>query len=77
MYIHVRVVAGAKREKVEELPSIGTKKHLKISVKEPAMQNVANRRVIELVALYCEFPLSRVRLVSGHTRPSKLFSITE
>lgn len=71
MYISVRVVAGAKIERVEELP----KGRLKISVKEPAKQNLANRRVLELVAKHRGVGAKKVKLVSGHRSPSKIFSV--
>jgi len=71
MYISVRVVAGAKKESVVELP----KRRLKISVKEPTKQNLANKRVRELLALHLKLPLEKVRLLSGHTSPSKIFSV--
>lgn len=71
MYISVRVVAGAKVEKVEELP----KGRLKISVKEPAKQNLANKRVHKLVAEHLGLPLGKVRLIAGAHTPSKLFSV--
>ncbi len=71
MYVSVRVMAGARRESVEELKN----GRLKISVKEPAEQNRANRRALELVAAHFHVLKSRVRLISGHTAPSKLFSI--
>lgn len=64
---------GAKKERVEELP----KGRLKISVKEPAKQNLANRRVRELVATHLRLPVAKVRLLSGHTSPSKIFSVDE
>lgn len=73
MYISVRVVAGAKTEKVEVLP----KGRLKIWVKAPAQRNLANTRVRELVAEHLRVPLAHVRLISGHQSPSKLFSIGE
>jgi len=71
MYISVRVVAGAKKEALEVLP----KGRLKISVKQPAKQNLANKRVRELVAKHLNLPLAEVRLLSGHTSPSKIFSV--
>jgi uncharacterized protein len=71
MYISVRVVAGTKREEVALL----AEGRLKISVKEPAKQNLANRRVLELVARHYKLPASKVRLVSGHHSPSKIFSV--
>lgn len=73
MYISVRVVAGAKVEKLEALP----RGRLRIWVKEPAERNLANARVRELVAAHLRVPLERVRLISGHTSPSKLFSVHE
>ena len=71
MYISVVVVAGAKTERVEELP----KGRLKIWVKEPAKQNLANQRVIELVAKHHKVPVAKVRMVNGHRSPSKLLSV--
>lgn len=71
MYISVHVSAGAKRELVESLP----KGRLKIAVKEPAERNMANKRVRELVAAHFLLPLNKVRLISGHTSPAKIFDI--
>ncbi len=71
MYISVRVVAGAKEEGVEAL----TKGRLKISVKEPAKQNLANRKVLSLVAKHFKLSVAKVRLISGHHTPSKIFSV--
>lgn len=73
MYISVRVLAGARQERVEALP----KGRLRISVKEPAERNLANRRVRELLAEHLSLPLARVRLLSGHASPSKLFVIDD
>ena len=71
MYISVRVVAGAKREELVVLKD----NRLKISVKEPAKQNLANRRVLEFVAAHFKLAKNKVRLISGHTSPSKIFSV--
>ncbi len=71
MYVKVRVQAGAKKEKIE----IVSEKRLKISVKEPAEQNLANKRVIELVAQHFKIPKARVRIKSGHHSPSKILSV--
>lgn len=73
MYISVRVVAGAKADKVEALP----KGRLKVWVKAPAERNLANKRVRELVAAHLQLPLAQVRLLSGHTSPSKIFSVDD
>ena len=71
MYIKVRVIAGAKKEVFKEK----SPDHFEVSVKEPAEQNRANRRVISLFETH--FKLSGIRLVSGHHSPSKILSIPE
>lgn len=73
MYIKVRVVAGAKKEKFEQI----SKDHFNISVKEPAKQNLANRRIAELLAKHYKIPAKTVRILSGHRSPSKIFSLPE
>ena len=71
MYIKVRVRANARRERLEAVSSAS----LKISVREKAEGNAANRRVAELVALHFNVPARSVRIVSGRRFPSKLFSV--
>ncbi len=71
MYISVRVQAGAKREMVKE----AKKGRLLMAVKEPAERNQANRRALELVAAHFKIAKNKVRLVSGHTSPAKVFSV--
>ena len=73
MYIKVRVQAGAKTEKFESI----SKDHFKVAVKEPAKQNLANRRVMELVGAHFKIAANQVRLISGHRSPSKIFSIPD
>ncbi|MEI7480623.1 MAG: DUF167 family protein [bacterium] len=71
MYLKIRVVTKAKEEKIEEIPKGG----LKIWVKFPAEQNLANNRILELVkARYPEYN-GDVRIVSGHHSPSKILSL--
>jgi uncharacterized protein YggU (UPF0235/DUF167 family) len=72
MYIRVHVVANAKREKVEQKSDI----LFDISVKEPAENNLANRRVIELVAEHFRVPVSQVRILNGHHHPHKLLTVS-
>jgi uncharacterized protein YggU (UPF0235/DUF167 family) len=73
MYISARVATEAKKEKVEAL----AKGRLKVSVKEPAERGLANKRVRQLVAEHLQVPLAKVRLLSGHQSPSKVFVIKE
>ncbi|MDO8660224.1 MAG: DUF167 family protein [Candidatus Parcubacteria bacterium] len=71
MYIHVKVTAGAKKESWKEKSS----DHFEISVKEKAERNMANTRVLELVAEHFKISVSKVRIINGHHHPSKLLVI--
>lgn len=73
MYIHVKVTAHARKEEFKEIK----KDHFTVSVKEKAEHNMANSRVMELLATHFSLPLNKVRIVNGHHSPSKLFSIGE
>jgi uncharacterized protein YggU (UPF0235/DUF167 family) len=70
--VKVRVVTNAARESCEE----SAKGSYVIAVREPAADNCANRRVIELVAEKLGVEPRAVRMLSGHHRPSKLLRIT-
>ena len=72
MYIKVRVRAGAKKESFV----VASSDHFEISVKEPAEENRANKRVIELVAKHFQIPTAKVRIKSGHHAPSKMLTIS-
>lgn len=69
--IKVRVSAGAKTEKVEEVES-GV---FKIRVQTAPEKGKANERVAELIAEYYKIPKSKVFLASGATYREKVFLI--
>ena len=71
MYIKVNVIAGAKKE----IFKVKSKDHFDISVKEKAERNMANSRVIELVAEHFKLPKNKVRIINGHHHPSKLLVV--
>ncbi|MAZ56664.1 hypothetical protein CL653_02645 [bacterium] len=71
MYVKVRVYPGAKKEEVREVGE----NRLEIKVREPAERNLANTRIKELLAERYKEPIKKVRLISGHQSPSKMFSI--
>ncbi|MCA9401561.1 MAG: DUF167 domain-containing protein [Candidatus Omnitrophica bacterium] len=73
MYIKVKVLAGQKREKFEQIKP----DKFEIAIKQPAERNLANERVLELVARHFKTSVNRVRIVSGHTSPSKILSIPD
>ena len=70
-YIHVKVSAGAGKESFKK-KSVD---HFLISVREKAERNMANNRVLELVAEHFKIPKNKVRIVNGHRSPSKLLII--
>lgn len=70
-YIHVKVSAKAKKESLVQK----NKDHFLISVKEPAERNLANGRVIELLALHFKLPKSKIRIINGHQTPTKLLVV--
>lgn len=69
--IKVKVSAGAKTEKVEEMGE-GI---LKVRVQEPAEKGKANARVLELVAKHFGVPRLKVTLLSGATYREKIISV--
>jgi uncharacterized protein (TIGR00251 family) len=71
-YIRVKVTAGASREHVEDDEGV-----LSIFVKEPPQDNMANRRVVNIVAERLGTTISNVRIVSGHHARNKTLEIKE
>jgi uncharacterized protein (TIGR00251 family) len=71
MYVRVQVRPGAKRESLIETEG----KTLTIAVKEPAERGLANARVREVLAEHFGVPLGKVRMISGHRSPRKIFDI--
>lgn len=71
MYIKVKVLPGAKKEYFEK----ESEDHFEVAVKEKAQRNMANKRVVELIAKHFKVPTSHVRIISGHHSPSKILSV--
>lgn len=69
MYLKLKVIPDSKQEKVEQMKD----DEYRVWVKAPAERGLANTRVLELMREL--YPNKRVRLVSGHTSPSKIVSI--
>jgi uncharacterized protein YggU (UPF0235/DUF167 family) len=72
MYIKVKVITGAKQEKIEKK----AENSFNIWVKEKAERNRANNRVCEIIASIFSVSSKTVRIINGHHSPSKLISIT-
>ena len=73
MYIRVRVAAGAKKESFEH----DSEDSFLISVNEPAEGNMANRRVLEIIAEHFNISAKQIRIISGHHSPGKILSIPD
>lgn len=71
MYAKVSVITGARKE----IFSVEKEGYFKISVKEKRERNMANERILELVALYYKVPKNKVKIINGHHHSSKLLSI--
>lgn len=72
-YIHLKVTTGAKKESWRKK----SEDHFLVSVKEKAERNMANVRVLELVAEHFAVSINKVRIVNGHHHPSKLLIIED
>ncbi len=72
MYIKVSVKTGMRKESLLKK----SEDSFLVSVKEKAERNMANIRVLELIAMYFEIPKNKVRIIKGHKHPSKIFSIS-
>ena len=71
MYIKVKVTPSSKKEKIEKIND----NTFSISVKEPAERNLANNRVIDLIARHFNINPKKVRMISGHHNRNKMLSV--
>lgn len=69
MYIHVKVTAGAKEEKIEKKSDT----QFVVFVREEAERNMANKRIVEIFRELYE--TGKVRITNGHHSSSKLLSV--
>jgi len=69
MYIHVKAKTKQKEEYMIEIKE----SYFEISVREKAENNLANRRILEILKNH--FGTSKIRIINGHKSPSKLISI--
>jgi uncharacterized protein YggU (UPF0235/DUF167 family) len=69
--VRIKAAAHAKKESIEQIAP----QTLRITVREPAENNRANKRILELLAEYYELPVKKFRIISGHTAPNKMIQI--
>ena len=73
MYVRVVVYSGGKKEVLEKT---GDHRY-EIRVKEPAERNLANGRVIELIAREYGVNPKAIRILSGHHSSRKILSLSD
>lgn len=73
MYIRVSVSGGVKKEVFKKVKNDS----FLVAVKEPAEQNLANKRVLELVASHFNILPKQIRIISGHHSPGKILAIPD
>ena len=71
MYVKVRAKPAAKKEELRRVDET----HFEICVREPAERNLANKRIVELIAAHFAVPANKVRIINGHQSPSKMLSV--
>ena len=69
--IKVRAKTGAKRESL----TVVNESTLVIEVKDKPERNLANKRIVELLAAHLNISTSKIRIIKGHRTPSKTLSI--
>lgn len=69
MYIHVKAKTRQKEEYIKPLKE----GYFEVSVREKAEQNMANRRILELLKTHFNCP--KIKIINGHKSPSKLILI--
>ena len=71
MKVRVRVKPNARRERFLEV----NESQFEVDVKESAEQNLANRRVQQLIADHFNRPVTSVRFLTGARSKSKMFEV--
>lgn len=71
MYIKVRVMAGAKTEEVKKISG----NRFEVWVREKPERNLANARVLRIIARELQVSLNKVRIINGHQSPSKMLAV--
>ena len=73
MLIHVKIHPSSKEDKIVQKNDTS----FIVYVKDPAEGNMANRKMVLLVADKFNIIKSKVRIVTGHHQPSKILEILD
>jgi uncharacterized protein YggU (UPF0235/DUF167 family) len=72
MHIKIRAKTGQKKESFVQK----NEDTFLVSVKEEAERNMANKRIIALVAKHFNLPAAKVRIIKGQTSSSKIMLVS-
>ena len=70
MRIKIKVIPGAKKERVERGPDF-----LKVYLTQPPVEGKANKRLIEVLAEHFDVKKYQVNIVAGHKSRQKIVEI--
>lgn len=73
MYVRAKVTPGARKEYIEKTEE----GEFKVAVREKAKRNLANKRVLFLIARALGAPEGAVRIANGHRSATKLLRVEE
>lgn len=71
MYIRVRVATNVKNESLTKTAD----DHFEVRVREKAELNMANKRVLQMIADHYGISVGKVRIINGHHVPGKILSV--
>ncbi len=71
MYIKVKAFPKSKKEEIKKI----SEDIYEVYIKEKAERNMANKRIVELMAVEFSVDERKVRIINGHHSPSKMLSV--
>lgn len=71
MFVKVVITPGARKERVSKVKE--TEFH--IAVREPAERNMANKRILAILAAKYGISVAQVRILTGHRSRAKIVSV--
>jgi len=71
MLIHIKIVSESKEDEVIEKSDTS----YIVKVREPARENLANRKMLTLLSSYLKIEPHKLRIITGHHSPGKILEI--
>jgi uncharacterized protein YggU (UPF0235/DUF167 family) len=72
-YIKVIVSTNMKKDAI----TLKSSDHFLVNVKEKPENNMANKKVIELLSIYFKISKNKIRIINGHHHPHKLIIVED